>query len=168
MNLKVLKQVKPHYLIILFVMGVLLLVFSNSKTKNPDRPSKVTDTDTYESQPDIEKRLAAIIEKINGVGNCNIFITYENNGVKKHATNTKNDETSSKDTVSTKKDVTAVMEKKSGEETPYVYEETMPQIRGVLIVVSGNIDLKTKEDITSAVSAVLGVSLHKVKILTSK
>jgi len=168
MDLKKLKQIKPYYLIILFVLGVLLLILSNVKTEKVVKPSGETEKVTYECNGDTEKRLAAIIEKIEGIDDCNVFITYENNGVKKHATNVKNDETNSKDTVSTKKDVTAVMEKNSGMETPYIYEETMPQIRGVLIVASGNTDSKIKDEIVLAVSAVLGVSLHKVKVLPAK
>jgi len=170
-ELKIQKKIKPHYLIVLLLLGIILMIFSNqiSQEKVGDTTQLVKkEQNSYNKYEDIENRLADIIRKIEGVDDCDVFITFENNGVKKHITNTSESTTSSEGSLSSKKDLSAVMEKKSGSESPYISEETMPEIRGVLIVAKGTRQPKIDKEITSAVSAVLGVSLHKVKILPAK
>ena len=59
------------------------------------------------------------------------------------------------------------MKKQSSSEEPFVSEEVLPQVRGVLIVAKGAGDAEVNAKITDAVSAVLGVPIHKVKILSA-
>ena len=90
MNIKNLKRVKPHHLLIVLAVGVFLLVSSNFFV-----PSKKQESDNNKSEAivvnDIEKRLAEIVKKIDGINDADVFITYENSGVKRHATNIKDD-----------------------------------------------------------------------------
>lgn len=167
MNIKNLKRVKPHHLLIVLAVGVFLLVSSNFFV-----PSKKQESDNNKSEAivvnDIEERLGEIVKKIDGINDADVFITYENSGVKRHATNIKDDAVTGENNVTVKKETSAVMKKEGSLETPFVSEEILPQIRGVLIVASGADDLKLKEEITVAISAVLGVPLHKVRVLPAK
>lgn len=166
MNIKKFKKIKPYHLLIVLALGVFLLVSSNffASPKNYETNKKSEEM----TADNIEKRLAETVKKIDGINDADVFITYENNGVKRHATNIKDDAVTGENNVTVKKETSAVMKKEGSLETPFVSEEILPQIRGVLIVASGADDLKLKEEITVAISAVLGVPLHKVRVLPAK
>ena len=166
MNIKKFKKLKPYHLLIVLAVGVFLLVSSNffASPKNHETNKKSEEM----TADNIEKRLAETVKKIEGINDADVFITYENNGVKRHATNIKDDAVTGENNVTVKKETSAVMKKEGSLETPFVSEEILPQIRGVLIVASGADDLKLKEEITVAISAVLGVPLHKVRVLPAK
>ena len=166
MNIKNFKKIKPYHLLIVLALGVFLLVSSNffASPKNHETNKKSEEM----TADNIEKRLAETVKKIDGINDADVFITYENNGVKRHATNIKDDAVTGENNVTVKKETSAVMKKEGSLETPFVSEEILPQIRGVLIVASGADDLKLKEEITVAISAVLGVPLHKVRVLPAK
>ena len=166
MNIKNFKKIKPYHLLIVLALGVFLLVSSNffASPKNHETNKKSEEM----TVDNIEKRLAETVKKIDGINDADVFITYENNGVKRHATNIKDDAVTGENNVTVKKETSAVMKKEGTLETPFVSEEILPQIRGVLIVASGADDLKLKEEITVAISAVLGVPLHKVRVLPAK
>ena len=166
MNIKKFKKIKPYHLLIVLALGVFLLVSSNffASPKNHETNKKSEEM----TVDNIEKRLAETVKKIDGINDADVFITYENNGVKRHATNIKDDAVTGENNVTVKKETSAVMKKEGTLETPFVSEEILPQIRGVLIVASGADDLKLKEEITVAISAVLGVPLHKVRVLPAK
>ena len=166
MNIKKFKKIKPYHLLIVLALGVFLLVSSNFfvSPKNHETNKKSEEM----TADNIEKRLAETVKKIDGIDDADVFITYENNGVKRHATNIKDDAVTGENNVTVKKETSAVMKKEGSLETPFVSEEILPQIRGVLIVASGADDLKLKEEITVAISAVLGVPLHKVRVLPAK
>ena len=171
MELKFLKKIKPQYFVMILGFGILLMIISNALLSGNGHNNTSLNADSenfYRSRENIEKDLADIIEKIAGVECCDVFITYENNGVKKHVTDIKEDTINSKESLTTKRELNVVTEKKSGMETPYVSEEIMPQIRGVLIVAKNAENIKIKDQIATAISAVLGVSLHKVQILPAK
>ena len=167
MNIKKFKKIKPYHLLIVLALGVFLLVSSNffASPKNQKTDNKKSEEITDDN---IEKRLAETVKKIDGINDADVFITYENNGVKRHATNIKDDAVTGENNVTVKKETSAVMKKEGSLETPFVSEEILPQIRGVLIVASGADDLKLKEEIPVAISAVLGVPLHKVRVLPAK
>ena len=170
-NLKKLSKIKPYQLLIVLAIGVFLLVVSNFLTGAEKDKNTDNNKNQYYEQSNvnnIEKRLAEIVRKIDGIENADVFITYENNGVKRHASNIKDDAVTSEDTVTVKKETSAVMKREASAETPFVSEEILPQVRGVLIVASGADDLNLKEEISAAVSAVLGVPLHKVRVLPAK
>ena len=59
------------------------------------------------------------------------------------------------------------MSRASSAEEPFVSEEKLPSIRGVLIVAEGVGKSEINAEITEAVSQVLGVAIHKVKILSA-
>ena len=173
MNFKIkkLKSIRLYHLLAVLAAGIALMLVSNLfagiTTENKNDAKETVEADTDKNIPELESRLAAIVGKIEGVSNVSVLITYENSGVKKHGIDSKEDVTSSGDTTSVKKESTAVMNKESSHEEPFITEEVMPQIRGVLIVAKGVNSSFVKSEIADAVSAVLGVAVHKVKVLSA-
>ncbi len=168
-KLPVLKKLKIKQLSVILLAGALLLALSNlaavdTKSK---KTQQISEKSSSVESENTEKRLAEIIGRVKGVSNVSVFITYENNGVHKTADNLK-ETTSIKDGgTDVSREKTKVMKKQSASEEPFVSEETLPQVRGVLIVANGVGSPAVNAEITDAVSAVLGVAVHKVKILQS-
>lgn len=150
--------------------GILLIALSglmSSKPKEASQGEKPASVDAQTS-PDaaaLEKRLCTVVEKIKGVSDVSAFITYENSGVKKAGTNSSSNVSASDGSSSAASEDTAVMKKSSASEEPFVSEEVMPQVRGVLIVARGAESGLISARITDAVSAVLGVPVHRVRVL---
>lgn len=167
MKQKILKRVKPAYLVIAMAMGVALMMLSNTFTPHDkeDTSQKIKEEDVYNT--DAENKLKQIIESIDGVSNVKVFITYENKGVKKLASvgdNSSSDDGNKKTDTSSRREVTV---KNSSGESPFVDEEILPQVRGVIIAADGLENKTLAAEITDAVSAVLGVSVNRVKILSN-
>ena len=170
-KLKVLKNVKLVHLAAVLAVGVIMLVLANfQQGTNPKvKKDEVLNSDSLSDSAaeDAEKRLSSVVSKIKGVSNVSVFITYENSGVKKTGANTKENVNSGKESSVLTKENTAVMKREASCEEPFISEEKLPQVRGVLIVARGVDDPYINSQITEAVSTVLGVAVHKVKILPS-
>ena len=95
------------------------------------------------------------------------MISYENYGVKKVSSFGEKSQTSdgTKNTTSLKD--SPVFIKDSSGEGPFVAEQVLPEIRGVLIVAKGVENITLAMEITEAVSATLGVPVHRVKVLSA-
>lgn len=161
------------YLAVLLVAGVVMILISNfsgtptaKKTVDNNSGSTVSETSVPDSRS-TEESLAKILEKVKGVSNVSVFITYDNNGSKKISSNTKESIEKSDSSEKTSTEKTTVMSRASSAEEPFVSEEKLPSIRGVLIVAEGVGKSEINAEITEAVSQVLGVAIHKVKILSA-
>ncbi len=164
-----LKKINKKYFVAFLAVGAGLMLISNLTDNNAEKKNEkvVTEKVTAVENDDIEKRLSEIIGKIKGVSDVSVFITYENNGVHKTTENVTEKIAKSESGTETSRENITVMKKQSGTEEPFVHEETLPQVRGVMIVAKGVGSSDVDAEITDAVSAVLGVAVHKVKILQS-
>ena len=63
---------------------------------------------------------------------------------------------------------TIILNQKGGGEDTKVIEEMYPEIQGVIIVAQGGKNDKVKSDLTEAVTALLGVQPHKIKVFERK
>ncbi len=167
-NIEKLKNVKMYFFI-LFAVGILLLAISSFPAKK-DEKEKVPQTfaDSFSSErAQIQKKLKNTVEKISGVSDVTVLITYENTGVKKAETNVSSAVSSSDGAKNITEEKSAVMKKASSVEEPFICEEILPEVRGVMIVARGVGNSGVNVQITEAVSAVLDVPIHKVKVLSA-
>lgn len=171
-NLKLLFKNRKN-LYIFLAIGILILVCGNFSSR--DKTAE-TSTDGFISiNRDEEKRLEALISKIDGAGNTNVMITYES-GIERVALQNKKISTSAvedsdkiaeggKSEKETTEEWQAVMNGSGSSQTPFVSKEIFPKVRGVLVAAEGADDEKVCLDITNAVSAVLDVPYHRIKVL---
>ena len=117
----------------------------------------------------MEESLESIISKIKGVGKVDVMITFSDEGSTYFA---KNENLSYKEGESEKtktNDTTYVLKSESqSKEEPLITKKTSPQIAGVLICAQGAGISQVKNNITSAVEALLGVKSHRVEVLERK
>ena len=195
------KKMKKDQWLILFLAGVLLLVVamptgkSSSKTvKQQNAQTEIAQTNgTGSGESDYEKtletRLAQILEGMEGVGNVQVMITFQDQGesvVEKDVTmrqdagtgssgqNSSGGTTGSAGTSGVEKSgsressESTVFSQSDGDETPFVNKEILPKIDGVFIVAEGGADAKVRKNISEAVEALFGLDAHKIKIVKMK
>lgn len=166
MDIKKLKNIKITYLVIALAAGIALVALSDGLPKSDPGQTAETQTQKPPDNSSVEKRLEKIIESIDGVSEADVFVTYENSGVKTIAT--VSDESTSTD--EGKRSFTgksqAVTVRDGSSEEPFVEEEKLPEVRGVIISAKGVGDASLNALITDAVASAMGVPVHRVKILS--
>lgn len=164
-------------LILLF--GILIVIISVPIKKVDNSAKEKTDTNTYEENKEdyiseLENRLKRILENTQDVGKADVMITVKNNG--KEILYSQMNKSSSKTTENhgdgsnyTKEDIdeqeSVLYTKEEGTEKPYVQEEKMPEIQGVVIIAQGAGNAKVTTEITEAASTLLGIPVNKIKVL---
>lgn len=175
----------------LLVTGVMLLIVS-SQFKNPDQgvgevpepktfistannssSSEVGDSEPYEVA--MEKRLKAILKKMQGVGEVEVMITTTYGkeiilaqDVTSHAGSTMEEDTEGgRREVTNYEDQTKVVMQNinvaSGNE-PVVIKEKQPEIQGVLVIAQGAGNSLVKQSITESAQILLGIPAHRVTV----
>ena len=129
----------------------------------------------YEEQQKID--LKNILKKMEGVGDVDVMISFEN-GEEKVPAYDKSSQTSTteeSDNVGGKRQnnqVTdsdkVVMTSQNGNNEPFIIKTNKPKITGVVIVAEGAENSKTKYEIEQAVSKLYNLSLDKVNVYTMK
>ena len=192
------KKMKKDQWLILFLAGVLLLVVAMPAGKSSSKTEKQQNAQTEIAQANgtgsgendyektLETRLAQILEGMDGVGNVQVMITFQDQGesvVEKDVTMRQDAGTGSSGQASTdgttessgmgnsgsrESSESTVFAQSDGDETPFVNKEILPKIDGVLIVAEGGADASVRKNISEAVEALFGLDAHKIKIVKMK
>ena len=168
------KKLKKEQLLIGALFGILLLVIVIPLPEEKKIEEKEEDRKIVEqlAQADsLETQLEAVLQKISGVGQVEVFITYRDNGkiiVEK-------DETISEELIQeadsnggNRTTTTSRNEKQTvhGEgEIPYVIQELSPTVEGVLVVAQGAGSISIKKQIQETIEALFGLDAHKISIM---
>lgn len=190
---KILSQKKLNNLIIvcivlgfiLIAMNVLLpngkksnnkIISSASQDNNNDTTVKVqSKEEDYEEKQ--KNDLKNILKKMNGVGDVDVMISFENGEEKVPAydKNTQTSKTEETDTEGGKRinnqntdGSKVVMTNSDGNNEPFILTTYKPKITGVVIVAEGAENSKTKYEIEQAVSKLYNVTLDKVNVYSMR
>ena len=165
MNILKLKN-KKIYLVMALAAGIVAVMLSGIISGSNEPLPQDVPADTMPDCDAIENRLKDIIETIGGVSDVSVFVTYENIGEKKFATI--GEETTSQD--GTKRNTSLktqiVTTKTNSGEEPFVSEEKLPEVRGVIICAKGVENEEMRLLISDAVSGAMNVPIHRVKVLS--
>ncbi|MHC1750372.1 MAG: hypothetical protein AB9856_19045 [Cellulosilyticaceae bacterium] len=161
-------------LIGLLIVGLAVtLIPSSPKPQIPQTNqvvpvAKTTKEESYEGT--IEAKLAAILQRMEGVGSVDIMVTTDASKEKVLA-----EELSSTNSSADEKDQgggtrTTRQEDKKNKvilqqgNVPYVLKENKPQIQGVLVLAEGGEIPEIKNAIIEAISSLLNVPVHKISV----
>lgn len=141
---------------ILGAAGILILFLSSISSGNEEETAApLPYKDDYCEE--LEKKLEEVLPTIKGVGKVDVMITAKNYGQIKLAENkTENNKQ------------TVVLSQKGGGEDAKVVEEMYPEIQGVIISAEGGSSARVKAELTEAVTALLGVDAHRIKVFERK
>ncbi len=168
---------KQKYLYLAIGIALLGIVITFIPAKQPDNGHKTQnapiahvskDSTSYEET--LEKRLADILEKMEGVGQVEIMLTTFSNEEKvlaeEKTQNYQHQEEKDESggiRISERNDMQNRIVLQSGN-TPFIIKENKPQIEGVLVLAEGADSGVVKAQIIESVSNVLQVPVHKISV----
>lgn len=150
---------------------------NNSKTEENMNTSseQVMTSDEYEEKQKTD--LINILKKMNGVGDVDVMITFEN-GEQKVPAYDKTEQKSTTEETDTQggkrvnnqnnDNSKVVMTQNDGKNEPFILTTYKPKIVGIVIVAEGAENSKTKYEIEQAVSKLYNLSLDKVNVYSMK
>lgn len=169
------------YLLLAALLAVIVIPAPGKKEQEKEKnTSQTVQTESGQTgqAASLEEQLTAALSQVEGVGEVKTMITLESTGTKVVEKDHPESSTASQQTqnggetqssTSEDKDETTVYEKNSdGAQTPYVISETLPQIRGVLIVAEGGDDPVIIRQIQEAVMALFHIDVNKIKVMKMK
>ncbi len=162
--MKKLGRIKSTYLVIFLALGIVLVLLSNFGKDSKETVNKTEAKSVFE-EADTEKKLKEIIESVDSVSDVSVFISYDNKGMISIASEGEESTASDGEKKTVTKRISAVTKRDSSGEAPFVTEELLPRVRGVIVTARGVSDEVKNALITRAVSTALDVPLHRVKVL---
>lgn len=165
------KYVMAIGLIILLIILLTFLPLKNGQKPNQTNLVKQTNNssnDDYETA--LEKKLANILVKMEGVGSVSVMVMTVSNEEKVLAEDitSSTQRTEEKDQaggmrVTENNQIKSDVVLQNGN-IPYVIKEYTPEIKGVFIVAEGATDSMVKNQIIEAISKLLDVPVHKISV----
>lgn len=167
-NLRGGKGVK--WAVTLGLVGLLLILVSEWLPEKQETDTVMTAFTAEAYCADIEQKLCALLQNMDGVGACSVYVTLEN-GVeyvyakeqKENADRSEDRDESSeqvKESADTQESV-ILIDGDSGE-TGLLLTEIQPQVKGVVVVCSGGDNAAVKERVTAVVTTALNISTRRV------
>ena len=159
---------KKNHLLLILLAGVLLLVVTFPDVRS-DSPENENDggsasvmyeaTDLQKYADDLEKEIAGILSRVEGVGEVEVMITLKSGNRKI----VEKDERSTGDDAA--EETSVYRQNADGSSEPYVNTELSPGIEGVAVIAEGGGNPVVRQEITEAVQALFDVEAHKIKIM---
>lgn len=159
---------KKNHLLLILLAGILLLVvtFPDVRSKPPADESEGgsasvmnENTDLQKYADDLEKEIAGILSRVEGVGKVEVMITLKSGNRKI----VEKDERSTRDDAA--EETSVYRQNADGSSEPYVNTELSPGIEGVAVIAEGGGSPVVRQEITEAVQALFDVEAHKIKIM---
>ena len=152
--------------VVLGAAGMLMIMLSELVPESKDKPEKAmsqtetTDSDDFRKRT--ERELKALLEQIEGVGDCEVMISLESSTEYIYAENISRFTEDNADRRSEKLDEDIVITENGGTRQPLIRKVIDPQIGGVVIVCEGGGDISINERVQKAVSTALNISSTRV------
>ncbi len=142
------KSISKKYLIIVLVAGILMMLLPGLNVGERKKENNINSFQKID-----ENKLKKIIEKIDGVEQADIFITYLDQGSTDYAyeisnSNNKND-----------------LKIKLNDKQPVVYRNVNPKIGGILLVIKGS--AVKESELCNVIKGATGVPLHRISVVIS-
>ena len=177
---------KEQLLTAVLVVVILLLAFwpsaaDHEKQEKQQTEEVQTQVQAEETNADERKKLEddlkRILLQVEGVGEVDVAVTMESTGRKlvekdvplsESSVDETGNGTNSKKESKNSEEATVYLENADGTKAPYVIEETMPVVRGVLVVAQGADNPQVVAEIKEAAMALFHLEAHKIKVMKRK
>lgn len=184
-----LSQIPKSRWYVITMVGILLLLIASRLEKvedisgnsgiisaeSGDNITVTQDTDAVGASyaAYLEGKLKAVLSMIEGVGDTEVIVTLKKSSEKiidKEYSRSENQLEETDNTGGIRKSTEQNYEENTvliGEDngTPYVLQEIVPEIEGILVVAEGADSAVIEEKITDALAALFGISPHKIRVL---
>lgn len=165
-----LNKSKKDKIFIVILIGILLMVIAlpvnNSKDKNTVKTNENTSFKKDEQyEENLTNQLEKILSCVEGIGKVKVMLNFKNTGEKVLAKDVIKTEEVEGDSIKLSNSETHIFYEDSNQEMPYVIVENCPEIEGVIVVCEGGDNSKLVNDITTAINSLLGVPVHRIKVM---
>ena len=150
-------------------MGLILcselLAGEEPKKSEPATEQPEQQQNTQQSEQQLQQRLEEIISQIDGVGECSVMLTFEESersvyAVEDSVSQERDRQTNSGSSTSQKRLV--LIEDGEGRNQPVLEKTVRPQVNGVVVVCQGAKSMTVCQQVTEAVTTVLGIRSTQV------
>jgi stage III sporulation protein AG len=139
-------------LLLVLAVGLGLLFLPAQKEEHPAGEQNVQeDAEAYVNR--LERRLAAALSQMDGVGQATVVLTLEDGGRRELAVDEKGDERE-----------TVVVSGGTGRQETVVVQESAPRLQGALVICPGGGDAQVRLDILHSVMALTGLRANQISI----
>lgn len=153
---------KIKIIVAMGLIAIILIAFS-SMFQSKDSKSDIVENDSFDYSSyseETEKKLTNIISSIDGVGECEVMITFEYTGENIYA---KDSEAKSDDTSQSNSDQYVLYDSQNGEKALLI-KEKYPTVQGVSIVCTGGDNTQVREAIINTVTSLFDISTNRVSV----
>ncbi len=166
---------KIKWLAVVLVVVVVIIVFGNfsTSTNTINNSANILEYDStyYVSSLDysakLEDKLQKVLSNIDGVGHVEVMITLDSSIELVLAESSKGQNSGSLVGDSYAVEVTSpIIIDKGDREEPLIIKEILPNVKGVLVVLSGDNSVTTRLNIIQAVQSLLDISASKIQVLS--
>ena len=144
-------------------MGLILLSELLDTPAQEEAPAQPQQQEQTAPEQSLEQRLEEIVGQIDGVGRCSVMVTLKESACSVYATeDSQRREGAQQDGSSESESRLVLIEGAQGEQQPVVEKTVQPQINGVIVVCQGADSVSVRQQVTEAVTTVLGLRSTQV------
>ncbi|MBQ2730717.1 MAG: hypothetical protein IJF24_01705 [Clostridia bacterium] len=160
------KQKKVLSLGLLFLLGVVLLLFSGSRGETSETALVSREFDEAAYTQMLEERVAALISAVQGAGETRVMLTMETFFIEHYALDrTKSTHVGSGGEEECEEESTVVLETgKNGVKTPIVQSVSLPRVRGVSVVCTGGSEPAVQMKIITLVQTLFDLNANQISV----
>lgn len=152
------------------VLGMVLILLSEWLPSGAKETATVPQKTAEGYRTEIEERLGVLLSGMQGVGNCQVYVTLESGVEYVYAKEQKENsdysenknEGSEKVSRSDNTQENIIIIDKKGEKTGLLLTEIQPQVKGVVVVCDGGDNAAVSERVVVAVTTALNISSRRV------
>lgn len=162
------KNRKIMFLVVCGAAAIALIAVSDfTRTRATQKAQLTSDENvldtTYERE--LEQRLESIISQMDGVGRVKVMVKSASSEKSDYARNSDSSYGSDGDE---KQDSEYVIVKSQSQEGGILIKKDYPEIQGVFVVCDGGESSSVKNEVTNAVSALLGIGKNSISVSKMK
>ncbi|MGE5544348.1 MAG: hypothetical protein ACM3UW_05180 [Bacillota bacterium] len=158
--------------VVLAIVGIALILWPTSPAPSPS-PAPQERSAVPAPGPDtaaMERELSQVLSQISGVGAVQAKLTLKSDGARIYATNERVEtrQTQEKDQNGTTRNITEQSSDRQlvlSNNSPVLEESKAPEIVGVLVIAEGAADPAIEENLSQAVTGLLGIPASRVTVL---
>ena len=158
---KLKKDNKAMFILLAGLIGMLLILLSDSDSSNKSVKSEIDGYNPIVSEQELALEVEKLIESIAGAGRCKVMITYKSYDESVYAYDKDENSNSQGET-----DFSGeyVIIDSGDKEDGLKIKTIMPEIKGVAVVCQGGNNPVIKEQIITLLSALFNISSNKISV----
>lgn len=152
---------KYRYVLLVLLVGILLMLLPTRKTQPHTEQNR---SDSY-SLADTERRMAEMLQEIEGVGLVKVMLTLKSGSTLQLA---EDNSSTQRDTELRRDSEVVTLNRGSGQQEVVVTQETYPVYQGAVVVCEGADNSTARLRVTEAVAVLTGLASDKISVVKWK